>query len=939
MKIKNLLIKILPLSLMLTSLLSISVIDNQKVLNNSINQSSNLKIQDFDINQDFVSDLSKFNLSNAIGKSTDLYSNFENLSYSMELKAKMKVEETKVYSIFSGPYGTNKWYAKPWTYNFDNVFLKGTFKYNNLITNNYYENPIEFPSFSNIVGVQENNQVQFKIVFGYVSGAYPFQRSDIVSINYNDYGIPTSLKIRFSNPTLPTWDGYSYNGAWNQNGGGKSETWYKSNGQLYTGDYVATLNGTPSFTINNKYFSFKDLFKIDLNETNKYSNDGKAFTKAPSIRIRFNEKLVYPIKQLYELYKLYNHIQNLKNQTNSNDQKFIKYQTILDNIKNLSVTYFEAKESLDAIDNISPIKLTKRNKVFSEFESNGGIIPKFEQWANQYELIMIYLKNNKISINYSLADNPSQIKTIDAWDGGKFNDIIATNIENKNVNYIKLHDVKFINNHFKDETTNDLNLNSLYQNSSASNFENISLDNNSIQYDFLFNENALNIDNYEQKQENVGNNAIDLFFNQYLSQIVNDNNEIIDDKIVLNYLNKAIFKSDLNQNLFTNIVSLNDSNIVNNLQYFHEGLKKFNLLDCYVNNQFTFKPNNTDGIFFTLLELDKWLYENETDIDIVHGNFTNEFIDNINANKDLYYVGSNENKGYVLARIKTNETIPLHSKYDLNKEFDYEYNLISNDPKNPLNVFNTFDNNYFEYIWNELNSKENWIGYQTETIKDNKKIISKNYKLNQNKKITYSFDNFNFKYPLFINNSNNLLDDSSIENYDEYLNVIREVIWNSSINFSNTETNQGKIVNRKLNNKKFDYYLNNKYTDWFDVVENKLDDSNLLVINYHLSNNNSSLNSFTYEISIEELLSAYSVFENSKIYQSDYSNKTNDIRKSIDTYVLKNETIKEENLNNGVDTQTLAIVLSVLVIVILISAICFYAIKKKNIFQNKSKVE
>ncbi len=302
-----------------------------------------------------------------------------------------------------------------------------------------------------------------------------------------------------------------------------------------------------------------------------------------------------------------------------------------------------------------------------------------------YNTIILFLKNNKISAKCNINNEE---KTLIIWENGSFINLLKQ-VEISNINLLNLEfkqiDIEYIAKH------NSKQINS-----------NMTIDNvnylSSLNFDILYRSNAINFNS--EINDDFINNGLMLNINKYVSEIVGTElngltkNLITDEgkKIILKQLNEMLINNK-NKSIFTNILDISKnneeyiinkfgSNLVNAAKKL--GISKQELID--------FVPNNYDGFFYAIIEIQNWLFMDNTD-----GDFTKEFKDNfyktfINDNNVLSEIKVKSNQrddsGYFLCKFRTNKIIfdIKHSKNVLdiqNIDEVYEqiihwYNLLSN---------------------------------------------------------------------------------------------------------------------------------------------------------------------------------------------------------------------------------------------------------------------
>lgn len=747
------------------------------------------------------------------------------------------------------------------------------------------------------------------------------------------------------------------------------ETWeLRTNNNINQKDFnQKEIELADFYTFSN--INFKNIFSINVNEQNKYSNNGKAYKNAPLLNIGFNKEFVKPIQELYYLKNLYNDVLDAQRKIHSSNERYSWYTTILDNIKNLSKTYNENLNDFKNIEKIAPIAKNEKNKLFTNFENlDGRISNNIDNWDFEYKFLLFLLKNNSINVSYLTKNSPNEIKNTKIWDGNKFKAIEASDSITSNSNYIELKNINYINNDYK-INSNNLNIDNIKLDFNKNEFPNFSLNNNSIKYEFLYSySNKYYTNDYYIPKESIDLRAIEIPFNKLASQIIKKDNTFINNLYVRDMLNKVLYDNNASGDqriLFSNLVDVNFA-FMKELEHYNKALEKFGLT---LNNRelVDFTPNNKDGTFYGIAVIKEWLFDDEKDTDEVHGNFTKEFLNKMNNNKDIHYMGTRQNQGFFLVQMKTNKTSNVEKNLNeipsINDDVIGDYipnqngstieqlKIIKNDNGSPLNVFGKHDSKFYSFVAKELVDQANWKTIEeTKDNGDGTSTITYKKELDLDKEISYNFNNFEFEHGLY----NELWRG---EYPKDTLQEMRKVIWNASLNASNENTNKGLIVSRihtgktqyKLNDLGekiwdnttmdwaiepiYNYVINDQYKDNFVVTDDEdFINTNTIVGNYSLSNIDDS--SFAYKFKIGELINMYEKYSLSDDYKDDFNNNWNPIKTALEkaafSEIKNNKTENKNNYSSKNNNLALSISLPIIIGIMIASIATFLIIKRKE---------
>lgn len=624
------------------------------------------------------------------------------------------------------------------------------------------------------------------------------------------------------------------------------------------------LNRILNFQTFNSY-KLNKLIKLNLNDENRYLNNGNIFNKAPELNFSINDKYFKPAYELFELKKILTEIDKKLLDKNTSLSMFNNLEILKNNILKLNSRLSDYKKDFREIIELNKNILKNDDKIldfFQNFNIEQEISTDYKNWDEAWFSFILLFKNIDIKIKYDTPIKKDITQKI--WDKTKFIPIKALNNSDQNNNYIKIKSIEIeANNNIENEVIKNLNIS--YDNS----FKNIKKEKDdkgnviSILYRFNFRENALNFQNGKTNLKNQNNEHIEIDIKKYVLEILNsDQTEFLDEKEILNSLN-SVFTSETN--LFSSISFLNikDLGFYKNLE---EALSYFEISRS-LNENFT---NNDEGVFYAIATIDKWRFKNDNDNINGSGDFSKKFIEEFKSNINIFELIPNDqikNEGYFLIKLKSKKTeTKLKNNYKSvfwkNKNLkNFEKNDdIFKDKNNPLLFLNTQDNKI--RIENFLENKNN-LKFEIQNINDNEKI--KKYFYDENKNISLEInDGFN---GIFTNNEN--------EEDDKLDQIFLKKLYESDLNFSFTDN--PKFV-QKLNNGT--YTLNNLY-------ELKINKISGYEFNANLVNRNEK--KLTYNISLIELKSLFD-----KAYLNDFSNFKNTYLSFINLYNEKLNTINKE---------------------------------------------
>lgn len=391
----------------------------------------------------------------------------------------------------------------------------------------------------------------------------------------------------------------------------------------------------------------------------------------------------------------------------------------------------------------------------------------------------------------------------------------------------------------------------------------VTFKNNKIYFNFVCRPNALNIQNFQ-----AFNSRLKMNQKVYASQLIDDNNMLLNKDWVLNQLNMNFIINSKN-NLFDSIYNLNE---LFNGQFININKVAKEIGLNYENNLFETQVDNLKGNIYFIAKIKNWKFSNDLSSDTIQGDFNISFKEKLKQNKDIYELVSqnySDGNGYFLVRMKT---------------------ILDN---------SIYQNNYQNkklWILNQTNLKKQIYDYLQKNNLTSKTFVEKN-DFFQTHIIETSQNNLNVYIDLFIDNSIEIKTykakhQSTIELKQELLKQIYEWEINSLLTYEN------QIVHK---NNRFYQINTNKYQ--LDMIQDKIDKNK---INFILQNLGLD-NYFNIKISLEKLAK---VLSNQDRYQ--------DICKLI----YQSET----KVNSYVNWY---FILLVIIIVITISLSIFWIVKKK----------
>lgn len=712
------------------------------------------------------------------------------------------------------------------------------------------------------------------------------------------------------------------------------------------------------------------MLKIDLDDANKYSNDGFVWTQKPKIKFSFNEELLVPAYELFKLKELYNHIENILYENNNLSSREIKSLRNLEvSIANRSDTYLNFSKQLNDLFSIGkeiPYRPNeKKLEIYENYESVDGygvvVSDNINEWDEQWNVIVSTFKNYDIVANYLTPDSKN-VKSIKIWskDDKKFNDIFAVNNPNGNENYIYIVDLISQNNA-------SWKSNSISQVKYDARFENIKINNNGIFcYDFLYRENAKNYQSFDIETRKLDSRSIQIPINKYASEVVLADNNLVDASggEILHALNNVI-KTDSDKKIFSQVSTINDDTNISRFSNWNDGLDYFGIPHLRNGRPFnekgypSFSRNNSDGIFYVIAKIDNWKLDGDKGNNFASGDFSKKFVDSLRSNKDIFELNlfnNSGNQGFFLIKVKSNKTTtninPINDLETWDPNF-IDASTIKSDMRNPLNIFNTDLNN--ANLLNFFKNKNNLnllIKRESKEIDNGTKIettIEETYSIDRDRNFTLLLDNFGgtftqdyYLYEEGLNDDNYQRGDiPSLE--QDFLKKVFYSYWN------NHDGDIGKIVYRYEDGsvspyeKRYKYVLNKEYDLY--VKENGSYYSEYTK-EYNAYIKNKDKNNFSLDIKIGDIID---------MYEKQYSENSNDLLKnewlskgdSVDKYIKNNfNSIKKEieiinNGNSGISNNSQAskintgalvggVTSGILVLIIVILIFLFWRSNKKR---------
>lgn len=666
------------------------------------------------------------------------------------------------------------------------------------------------------------------------------------------------------------------------------------------------------------------MLKIDLEKSNKYSNNGSVWTEKPKLKFSLNEELLIPAYELFKLKELHNYIEDILTSNNNLSNREIKSLRNLDiSIMNRSDTYSNFNKQLnDLLTNGKDIPYKpneKKLEIYDIYESIDGygvvVSDNINEWDEQWNVIVSTFENNDIVANYLTPDSKN-VKSIKIWskESKKFNDIFAVNNPNGNENYIYIRDLISQNNaSWKSNSISQVKFNT--------GFDNVKINSNGFFcYDFLYRENAKNYQLFDIETRKLDSRSIQIPTNKYASEVVLADNNFVDASggEILQALNNVI-KTDSNRKVFSQVSTINDDTNITRFSNWNDGLDYFGIPHLKNGRPFnergypSFSRNNSDGIFYVIAKIDNWKLDGDKVNNFASGDFSKKFVDSLRSNKDIFELdlfNNSGNQGFFLIKVKSNLTTtninPINDLETWNPNFT-DSSKIRDDIRNPLNIFNTDLNNInlLNFFKDKNNLNLSTIS-ETKEIDDGTKIettIKETYSIDRNKNFTLLLDSFGgiftqdyYLYEEGLNDDNYQRGEiPSLE--QDFLKKVFYSFWN------NHDGDIGKIVYRYEDGSTSPYEKRYKYAlkDEYDLYIKENDSYySEYTKEYSAYIKNKGKNSFSLDIKIGEIIN---------MYEDQYSENNNELlknewlRKKDDTqeYIKKNFTSVRKEVQNKND--------------------------------------